>query len=192
MADTTPAKEKAAAKKTPGDKKPATPRKPPRAKLVEEAARRYFDALSARDPDAIVACWHPGGVDDIVPLGVFRGPQEIRSMFTGLFEAFPDLETRVTRVVADRDRAAVEWRMEGTFNGAPFQGIKPTGKRADLRGLDCLEVDEEGRITQNTGYYDGAAFARNIGMLPPQDSAAEKAMTVGFNAVTKLRARVGR
>jgi len=163
-----------------------------RVEVVEGAARRYFEALSARDPDAMAACWHPDGVEDIVPLGVFRGPQEIREMFADLFAAFPGLETRVTRVVADRDRAAVEWRMEGTFRGAPFQGIRPTGKRTSLRGIDCLVIDGEGRITQNTGYYDGAGFARDIGMLPRQNSNAERAMTMGFNAITKLRVRLGR
>lgn len=163
-----------------------------RVEVVEGAARRYFDALSARDPDAMAACWHPDGVEDIVPIGVFRGPQEIRALFAGLFEAFPGLETRVTRVVADRDRAAVEWRMDGTFSGAPFRGIRPTGKRADLRGIDCLVIDEEGRITQNTGYYDGAGFARDIGMLPRQNSSADRAMTTGFNAITTVKARLGR
>jgi hypothetical protein len=32
-------------------------------------------------------------------------------------------------------------------------------------------------------------FARQVGMLPPQDSAGEKAMIGAFNAVTKLRSR---
>ena len=52
--------------------------------------------------------------------------------------------------------AAIQWRATGTFRGAPFQGIEPTGRRIEVRGCDCIEV-EDGKITRNTAYYDGAA-----------------------------------
>ena len=51
---------------------------------------------------------------------------------------------------------------------------------------------EDGLIVRNTVYYDGAAFARQIGMLPEQESGAEKAMIAAFNAVTKLRKAIDR
>ena len=78
------------------------------------------------------------------------------------------MQTTVS-VVAAEQSAAVEWRMEGTFDGQPFQGIDPTGRRLEIRGLDLLEI-EDGEIVSNTAYYDGMAFARQVGMMPPQDS----------------------
>ncbi len=183
MADTTKISE------VPGQA-PAKPRRSARVKAVEEAARSYFAAISARDPQGAASHLDADSIDDIVPLGVFRGPAEVRGFLVELFAAVPDLETTVTRVVADHEAAGVEWRMNGTFDGAPFQGIDPTGKRIELRGFDCLEINDEGKITRNTGYYDGAAFARQIGMLPPQDSGAERALRTGFNAVTKLRNQI--
>ena len=158
-------------------------------KAVEAHVRSYFDAIAARDPQAIGEHWHDDGVDDIVPLGVLRGRRQIEELFRELFAATPDLETTVSRVVAGEKQAAVEWRMRGTFDGAPFQGIEPTGKPVEMRGLDMLEV-EDGKIRSITGYYDGAEYARQIGMLPPHDSGAERAMTSAFNAVTKLRRAV--
>ncbi len=125
-----------------------------------------------------------------MPLGVFRGPDAVRKFFSEMFAALPDARMTVERIVADHDVAAVQWRIAGTFEGGPFQGIEPTGKRVEMRGFDALEIDEEGKITRNTGYYDGAAFARAIGLLPPQDSGVDKAMLAGFNAVTKLRKAV--
>lgn len=169
---------------------PAKPRRSTRVKAVEEAARSYFAALSARDPEGMASHFHASGIEDIVPLGVFRGPAEVREIFKEMFAAMPDIETTVTRVVADHEAAGVEWRMAGTFDGGPFQGIEPTGKRVELRGFDLLEIDEDGKITRNTGYYDGADFARQIGMLPPQDSGAERAMRTGFNTLTKLRREI--
>ena len=169
------------------EKKPAKPRRSARAKAVEAAARSYFEAVSARDPDAMADHWHPEGVEDIVPLGVFRGPEGVRQLFRETFTAIPDMEFVVLRVTADEEVAAVQWRLSGTFSGGTFQGVEPTGRRVELRGTDCLEIGEDGKITRNTAVYDGAAFARAIGMLPPQDSGAEKAMKAGFNAFTKAR-----
>ena len=179
-----------AEKKPAATKKPAKPRRSARVKAVEEAAKTYFDAVTARDPAAMAACWHPDGVEDIIPQGVFRGPEAVRSLFTELFTAFPDFEFTVTRITADHEVAAAQWRATGTFTGGPFQGFEPNGKRVELRGTDCLEIDEEGRITRNTAAYDGMAFARGIGLLPPENGGAEKAMRGAFNAVTKLRKAV--
>lgn len=149
-------------------------------------AKGYFDALSRRDPDAMIAHWAPDGIDDIVPLRVLRGHDEIRSFFSGLFAAMPDLETHVRRIVADESRAAVEWRMRGTFSGSPFEGIAPTGQTLELRGIDLLEV-KGALIVRNVAYYDGAAFARQLGMLPAPDSPAERALKSAFNAYVKVR-----
>lgn len=156
---------------------------------AEEVARSYFDAIGARDAEAAVAHWAPDGIEDVTPLRVFRGADEIRGFLAGLVAAVPDLETRVERVTADERVAVVEWRMSGSFSGSSFEGIDSTGRPIELRGADCIEV-EDGRITKNTAYYDGAAFARQVGLLPAQDSAAERAMLTAFNGATKMRALV--
>src|SRR5215208_5752226 len=153
----------------------ARTRRPPKRKLVEAHARSYFDALAGRNPDAMASHWSADGVADIVPLAILRGPEEIKSFFRELFAAFPGIETTVTRVVADDKHAVVEWRMTGTFSGASFQGIEPTGRQVDLRGLDILEIKEQ-EILSNTGYYDGADFARQVGLLPPRESGADRAI----------------
>ena len=164
-------------------------RRPPKRKLVEERARSYFDALAARDAEAAAALWSPDGVDDIVPLAVLRGPDQVKAFFAELFRAVPDLETTVTRVVADDKHAVVEWRMTGTFDGGSFQGIEPTGKRVDMRGLDIVEVKDD-QIVSNAGYYDGAEFARQVGLLPPRDSGADRTLLNAFNMYTRVRRAV--
>ena len=153
---------------------------------AEKVARGYFEALGARDPEAAAGHWRDDGIDEVVPLGVYRGSGEIRGFLQGLVAAMPDMETTVERVTGKGRVAVVEWRISGTFSGAPFQGIDPTGRRVELRGCDCVEV-EDGMIVRNTAYYDGMAFARAVGMMPPQDSPAERAMKTAFNGLTKVR-----
>jgi steroid delta-isomerase-like uncharacterized protein len=160
-----------------------------RRKAVEQHARSYFEAVANRDTSAMAAHWRDDGVNDLVPLRVLRGTNEIVAFFRELFEAVPDLETTVTRVVAGETQAAVEWRMTGHFTGGPFQGVDPTGRRVDMRGFDLFEI-EDGQIVGNTAYYDGMTFARQIGLMPPQNSSAENAMKSTFNAATKLRRAV--
>jgi len=164
-------------------------RKPPKRKLVEETARKYFGALQARDAKAMAACWSEDGIEDIVPLRVMRGPKEVEEFFSGLFGALPDAETTIHNVVASDRQAAVEWRTVGTFTGTPFEGVEATGGRLELRGLDLLEI-EDGVILKNTAYYDGAAFMRQLGMLPPQDSGPERAIKTAFNTVNKVKRTV--
>src|SRR5215218_8560655 len=171
-----------------GEAKPAR-RRVTKRKAVEEHARSYFDACARRDVDAMAEHWREDGVIDLVPIGVMRGLSEYRAFFRELFAAFPELEISVGRVVAGERQAAVEWRMSGPFSGSPFQEIEPTGKHVELRVLDLLEI-EDGKIVSDTAYYDGMSFARQVGMMPPLDSGAERAVTGAFNAVTKLRKAV--
>lgn len=161
-----------------------TPRSP------EAVARRLFELIQARDLDALAELQHPDIVDDFLVLRPIRGRAAIRSFFESLLAAFPDFELRIERITADATSAVVQWRSVGTFTGAPFEGIEPNGKRVEIRGADCM-VFEDGLIRHNTIYYDGATFARALGLLPAQGSAAERAMTSAFNAATAIKRRLG-
>ena len=105
-----------------------------------------------------------------------------------MFAAFPDFDIRVEQIIADDEGAAVRWTATGTFTGAAFQGIEANGRRIELPGVDYMEIDD-GLIRRNTIFYDGASFARQLGLLPPQGSFGERAMLGAFNVRTKLRRR---
>jgi steroid delta-isomerase-like uncharacterized protein len=160
-----------------------------RRKAVEQTVRSYYEAMDNRDVDGMVGHWREDGVEDIVPIGVLRGPAELRTFLTELFAAMPDASTTITRLIAGEQSCAVEWRLEGTFDGAPFMGIEPTGTRVELREVSVVEV-QDGEIVSITAYFDGASFARQIRMLPPDGSGVDRAMKGAFNAVTKMRRAV--
>jgi steroid delta-isomerase-like uncharacterized protein len=169
--------------------KPPTRRRITKRKAVETQIRNHMEAIANRDLETIAAGWHEDGVEELVPTGVLRGRQAIVRNLADIFAAMPDCETTVTRLIAGETQAACEWRMEGTFTGVAYQGLEPTGKRVEIRGLELFEL-EDGLITSTTVYYDSMSFARQIGMMPPLDSGAERAMKNAFNAVTKLRRAV--
>ncbi len=153
-----------------------------------EVARAAFAAFTRKDPGGIVAVGAPGYVDDFVAIGEIRGHDAIRTFFSELFAAFPDFEMVVDKVIADETSAVVQWHTTGTFTGGPFQGILPTGRRVELRGADVMQISN-GLIQYNTIYYDGAAFARQIGMLPSRGSRADRILLSVFNAKSRLSRR---
>jgi steroid delta-isomerase-like uncharacterized protein len=156
----------------------------------EQLAREAFEALDRHDLSRAEEIWGPDSVDHFLPVGEFRGTEAIAGYFRGLFAAMPDFSIKPERILSDGPHAVVQWRASGTFDGEPFMGIEPTGRSVELRGVDVIEWRDDGRIGLNTIYYDGAEFARQVGMLPPRDSGADKAITAAFNAATKLRAQI--
>lgn len=154
-----------------------------------EVATRIFAALRERDLDLIQTLDHADVVDDFVAIGEFRGIDAVRGFFTDLFAAFPDFDIEPVHMVGDAEHAVVQWHATGTFTGAPFQGVHATGRRVELRGCDVMRF-EEGKLKHNTIYYDGLGFARQIGLLPREGSAADKAMTAAFNAGTEVWSRI--
>lgn len=153
-----------------------------------DVALAAFQAVAARDPAAIVALGAPDYVDDFVAVGEFKGHASISAFFAELFAAIPDMTMSVDRIVADDSTAAVQWRATGTFSGGLFQGVRATGRRVSLRGVDVMEISD-GLIQHNTIYYDGAGFARQIGMLPAAGSRADRAVIRLFNIRTRLTRR---
>jgi len=160
-----------------------------RRKAVEETVRAYYEAMDNRDVVAMMAHWADDGVEDVVPIGVLRGRDELAEFLNGLFRALPDARTTITRLIAGEQDCAVEWRLEGTFDGAPFLGLEPTGSRIELREVSVVDL-ADGKITGITAYFDGASYARQIRMLPPDGSGVDRAMKGAFNAVTKMRRAV--
>jgi steroid delta-isomerase-like uncharacterized protein len=156
-----------------------------------EIAREVFETvLNRRDADALRPYW----ADDLVeqlPTGTYRGPDEMARYFAETFAALPDFRIEPERIAAEGETVFVKWRMTGTFSGAPWQGIEPTGDRIALDGMDCFSF-REGKIVHNAVVFDQMSFGRQIGMLPAQDSLGERGMRAAFNARTKLKARFSR
>jgi steroid delta-isomerase-like uncharacterized protein len=156
---------------------------------VREVFRRLFDDRDLSDPYAF---WSDDSVDHFVAAGqTLTGAPALATWFTGLFAAVLDWKMTVENVVADgQGQVAVQWTGSGHFTGAAFLGIEPTGRRIELQGCDVIRLDAEGRFAANTVYYDGAAFARQVGLLPSRGSSTDRLMTKAFNAVTRIRRRL--
>lgn len=155
-----------------------------------EVADRYFAAVAAHDLNAMCACWAPGGIDRLVGQADLVAPDGVRDWFSALFAAFPDLRFDVVARTAQDERCAVRWTAHGTFAGpGSFEGLEPNGAHVEFEGCDVVRV-ADGRIVHNDAYFDGVTLARQLGLIPPAGSAAERGMTEALNACGRLGRRL--
>lgn len=166
---------------------------PTATRRASDLMRESFDAIAAKDLDRLAALWDERSTDNFIALQLeVVGETELRAFFQEMFTAVPDLRFTTEQIHdVDENTAVGQWHLAGTFSGGPFQGIEPTGERVELRGIDVMRF-EDGVLRRNDVYYDGLSFARQIGMLPDVDSAADRAMLAGFNAVTRAKEAVRR
>jgi predicted ester cyclase len=155
-----------------------------RRKGPKTVARSYFEAIVARDIEAMIEHWAPGGVDYLHGIAELRVPEGYRAWFGNVFRAFPDFEMEPVDMVGAGELAAVRWRATGTFTGpARFEGLVPTGTRIEVEGCDMLTI-RDGLIRENNAYTNGTELARQLGALPPAGSLAERGLTGAVNART--------
>ena len=157
---------------------------------AREVVTEYFDALGEQDLDRAVATWKPGSLDRLHGFAELVAPDGIRQYFGGIFAAMPDFRLEALSMVAEGDDVAVRWRATATFDGTGrFEGLAPNGRSVELEGLDLLTV-RDGKIVANEAYTNGMEFVRQVGALPTQGSAQERAMAAAFNAKTAIGKRL--
>jgi glyoxylase-like metal-dependent hydrolase (beta-lactamase superfamily II)/predicted ester cyclase len=158
---------------------------------AETVARRYFEAIDAHDVESAVAMWAAGGREHVRGQVDVLAPEGVREFIGELVGAMPDLDMQVVSTTAEGERCGVQWRLRGTFAGpGSFGGVAPTGNPIELEGFDLLTV-RDGLIQGNDAFTDSMTFARQIGLMPSQGSAAEQRLTGAFNVKTRLTQSLG-
>lgn len=148
-----------------------------------ELIRWVFDTTNRRDVAALKQSWT---ADTVVrfPDRTCHGADEIAAYFEDAFAALPDWHMEVVSIAAEDDDVFVHWRLTGTHTG-PLLGIEPTGKSLDVDGMDHF-VLRDGKVVSNFVIFDQMQYARQIGIMPPDGSSADKAVKSAFNLRTKL------
>jgi predicted ester cyclase len=162
---------------------------PAKSASSKQIATGYFAAVTARDVDAMMEFWDPGGTGYIHGIAELRAPEGYREYFGGMFRAIPDFTFEPLEIVAYGEKAAVRWRATGHFTGGKFEGLSPTGAAVEIEGCDVLTI-RDGLIRENRAYVNGAELARQLGAMPPVGSAGEKGMLALVNARTSLVAAI--
>jgi hydroxyacylglutathione hydrolase len=131
---------------------------------TSEIARRYFEALAADDWDAVGALWADGAGVRLVGKRKLSVPGQWREFIDAIRSAFPDLSLELTEVSADGELAAARWRLSGTFT-QPFEGVEPTGARAEIDACELVRV-REGLIDRSSVVAECSMLAAQLRVAP--------------------------
>ena len=131
---------------------------------------QLVSAVNRHDLDALVACFHEDYVNEnpAHPHRGFRGNEQVRRNWTGIFGGVPDVRAEILRSAVDGDTVWSEWKMSGTrSDGGDFdmRGVFIFGVRDGRAGwarmfLEPVEVasgDADALIATVAGQVSGAA-----------------------------------
>ena len=162
---------------------------PPTTATNGELVRWAFDVLNEHDVEPLLGFWGPQSVERF-PDATCVGERAIADYFRAIFAALPDFHVEVLTLVEQGEDVFVQWKLTGTHRGT-FNAIAPTGCAIALDGVDHFVV-RDGVLVSNFVLFDQMQFARQIGLLPPDGSPADRALKGAFNAKTKVARRVRR
>ena len=77
--------------------------------------------------------------------------------------AFPDLSMQQVDALVDGNKITQRWVMRGTMTG-PFLGNAPTGKTFAIEGIDIVQFDAQGYITDRWGQCDVLGMLAQLGL----------------------------
>ncbi len=80
------------------------------------------------------------------------------------FAAIPDLHTTIDDMVAEGDKVAVRFTVEGTQQGE-LPGVPPTGKHFRISD-HCIYRLAEGKVAENWEQADMLGLMQQLGVLP--------------------------
>jgi len=126
-------------------------------KPLWELVLRASNAWSSQDPDGVASCYEEGASLTINRGTPARGRVELAATAAGYMAAFPDLQVSVDNVFVAGDSVFWIWTLTGTNSGPGG-----SGNRVRVSGIEVWTMGETGLVANSVGYYDAAAYERQI------------------------------
>ena len=129
---------------------------------IKDLNNAYFNAWNAHDCAAISATFAADGIYSSPSTGEISGKKP-EIFAEPAWQAFPNLQFEITSYAeTSPNKLVAEWLMTGTNTGS-LNGLPPTGKAIALKGVDLIEVVDDG-IKLVTGYFDTKAVPIQLGL----------------------------
>ena len=128
-----------------------------------ELHRAMFDAIQARDDEALRELFSPRATHTSSDGEPTTGPEPVIAEVDGFVTAFPDLTIDIRHQHApDPATSIIEYTFRGTHQG-PLEDIQPTGRTIAVVACSVLEAND-GVIERESDYYDSLALLEQLGV----------------------------
>lgn len=105
---------------------------------IKTIAQRFMDALWNEENYAVVdkllATDYDGHSSTVI-----NGSDGAKQFVPMLRRAIPDFKFTVLDQIAEGDKVATRWKMQGTHEGK-FQGLPPSGRKIEITGITIFRV----------------------------------------------------
>ncbi len=127
--------------------------------------RRAYELINAGDIDGFGELAADDFVEHEEMPGLEPTKEGVITLFKGYKAAFPDLHMAVEDVIAEGDRAVARVTTTGTQTGE-WMGMPASGKRIEVRLIDIMKFDDDGRICEHWGVMDMLSMLQQLGVVP--------------------------
>ena len=159
-----------------------------RVAIVDEHVR----CENEHDLDAIMATFGSDGRYDDEPWEDHRtGREGVRSYYTELLAALPDLVIEVNRRHAAAESVVLEVTIRGTHLG-PWRGLPATGRRVEFPLCGIFTFDADDRLKGERIYYDRGAVLGQLGLFHEPSRVFGRIATALSHPLTVARAYLRR
>ena len=107
---------------------------------------------------------HTGNLDAAAELFAPDRVEDAKQEAASVRRGFPDLESTIEDLIAERDKVVAHWRAQATHQGE-YMGIPPTGNRVNFTGISIYRI-EGGQIAESWSVSEDLGLMRQIGAIP--------------------------
>ena len=97
------------------------------------------------------------------------GPEGVKEVVSMFRNAMPDLKVVIEDMIAEGDKVAVRYTLEGTHEGELF-GVPPTGQRLSIKSISVERVSD-GKIREHWRITDGLDMMQQLGVISMPEHA---------------------
>jgi predicted ester cyclase len=107
---------------------------------------------------------HTGDLNAAAELFAPDRVEDAKQEAASVRRGFPDLESTIEDLIAERDKVVAYWRAQATHQGE-CMGIPPTSNRVNFTGISIYRIEGE-KIAEPWGFSDDLGLMRQIGAIP--------------------------
>ena len=152
----------------------------------------HVEAENARDPERVMATYSDDCIFEDVPRDRRHvGRAAILANYRELWVGFPKMIRRIDRMTIDGNSCVCELTLTGSHDG-PYRGVPASGRSGTVRICCHFAVAADGRVRQETAYYDSHTLVQQLGLLPGLDSLQGRLLLAAMNPLLLPRMLLAR